>query len=116
MSEKRKESTKLWRKENYERHLQNLRNWSKTEKGKASRKRRAQTYRKKHYDRIVAGRKVRYAVRIGKLIRPTICPQCFSKDREVQAHHEDYTKPFEIIWLCKSCHLDLHGQLLRNKK
>lgn len=37
------------------------------------------------------------------------CCGCF----ESQAHHEDYSKPFEIIWLCKKCHDALHsGQIV----
>ena len=27
---------------------------------------------------------------------------------KVEAHHEDYSKPLEIIWLCKRCHARLH--------
>lgn len=26
-----------------------------------------------------------------------------------QAHHEDHTKPLEVIWLCRAHHLELHG-------
>jgi hypothetical protein len=28
----------------------------------------------------------------------------------VQAHHEDYIKPLEVIWLCVSCHIEHHKQ------
>jgi len=26
----------------------------------------------------------------------------------LQAHHHDYNKPFEVIWLCPSCHTQYH--------
>ena len=45
--------------------------------------------------------KVRNAVRIGKLTKIP-CQVCNSKKSE--AHHEDYSKQLEVIWLCKKHH------------
>lgn len=42
-------------------------------------------------------------IRRGKLIKPDICSHCFKK-RKVESHHEDYSKPLEVKWLCKKCH------------
>lgn len=39
----------------------------------------------------------------GKIIRPAQCSKCGSESKP-EAHHEDYSKPFEVIWLCKGCH------------
>ena len=47
------------------------------------------------------------AVRDGKLVRPTICPQC-DDECMVEAHHPDYTKPLEVEWLCAPCHQAEH--------
>lgn len=44
----------------------------------------------------------------GKLHRPKICSKC-KKICLCHAHHSDYTKPFKIIWLCNSCHAQLHS-------
>lgn len=30
-------------------------------------------------------------------------------DLKSQMHHEDYSKPTEVIWLCRKCHLELHN-------
>lgn len=29
---------------------------------------------------------------------------CFCGSTKVEAHHEDYSKPLEVIWLCKKHH------------
>jgi hypothetical protein len=28
-----------------------------------------------------------------------------------QAHHDDYTKPLDIRWLCRKHHLQIHGKV-----
>ena len=38
------------------------------------------------------------------------CSICHSKENLIK-HHEDYSKPFDIIVLCKRCHGQLHSLL-----
>lgn len=59
----------------------------------------------KHKDdpQIKARLLVRSAVRNKTLIIPLVCSLC-TKGCKPQAHHEDYTKPLEIIWMCTKCH------------
>jgi hypothetical protein len=45
------------------------------------------------------------AVRRGKLISPEECEQCGKLKCRLEAHHEDYSKPLEVNWLCCSCHV-----------
>jgi hypothetical protein len=43
------------------------------------------------------------------------CPREVCKsDENLQKHHPDYTKPLEIKWLCRKCHIELHKQIKRN--
>jgi len=35
-------------------------------------------------------------------------PCIYCGDPVSEMHHEDYTKPLEIIWLCKKCHKAEH--------
>lgn len=56
--------------------------------------------------------KAQKAVRAGKIKKqPCKCGKI-----EVEMHHEDYNKPFEITWLCKMCHEDLHFEKDQQKK
>lgn len=69
-------------------------------------------YRKEHGRRespehVMAWSLTQRAIRSKKLIRPTACPKCGST-KNIQAHHEDYSKPLDIMWLCQLCHKDHH--------
>lgn len=42
-------------------------------------------------------------------IQKTKCVDCGNSN--VQAHHHDYTKPLDVIWLCVTCHIKLHKHI-----
>ncbi|MDR3173790.1 MAG: hypothetical protein LBU19_06040 [Treponema sp.] len=47
------------------------------------------------------------AVRSGKIIRRP-CEICGNQKSE--GHHRDYTKPLDVIWLCRKHHIEIHKQ------
>lgn len=49
------------------------------------------------------------AVRDGKLIRPDNCEKCNSVSA-LEAHHCDYNKPLDVMWLCDPCHKKWHKE------
>ncbi len=53
------------------------------------------------------------AIRAGKIERMP-CSDC--GELKSEGHHVDYEKPFEVIWLCKQHHVDLHKSLRQEKK
>jgi ferredoxin len=63
--------------------------------------------RKRNPEKIRARRLVQAAVFDGRLVRPKRCPSC-NRVCLVEAHHHDYSKPFEIAWLCLRCHRQEH--------
>ena len=50
-------------------------------------------------------------VRAGQMGKPLKCSGCGETvldRRKLHAHHADYTKCEEVVWLCCSCHNELH--------
>ena len=50
-----------------------------------------------------AMRKLAWAVRTGKVEKSKRCWVCGLLGY-VEAHHEDYAKPLEVVWVCRKCH------------
>ena len=64
-------------------------------------------YRKEYPEKVQARDKVKYAVSTGELIRSSQCELC-KKVCHTHGHHQDYSKPLDIIWLCPTCHISHH--------
>jgi len=64
----------------------------------------------KHQSEIKVGRKVAKAIRQGLLERPLWCVICGRSQCRINAHHNDYDFPYDIMWLCSSCHKKIHQQ------
>jgi len=47
------------------------------------------------------------ALRRGKLTKPDVCAKC-DKAVPLEAHHPDYSKQLDVVWLCKTCHEKTH--------
>lgn len=56
---------------------------------------------------------VKHALLIGVLVRKP-CERCGSENSE--AHHEDYSKPLEVIWLCRLDHAARHIELREERR
>jgi hypothetical protein len=53
--------------------------------------------------KVLARRKLQYAVRRGRLVRPDNCARCGGHG-PIEAHHADYSRPLDVEWLCRACH------------
>ena len=64
-------------------------------------------------DKVKARQLVSEALRSGRLKRDK-CVVCGAA--MANAHHEDYSKPLEITWLCDAHHREIHGGMKFNSK
>jgi len=48
------------------------------------------------------------AVQEGRVKKPSHCETCGAAGTVIHGHHEDYSKPFDVQWLCPACHGKLH--------
>lgn len=56
--------------------------------------------------KINAHRVVEAALACGVLEKPDTCSSCGCNGsvHRIEAHHEDYKKPLDVVWLCTPCH------------
>jgi hypothetical protein len=54
-------------------------------------------------EKAAAHRAVSAALRSGRLVRPSSCAHC-ERVCVPHGHHDDYSKPLVVQWLCRACH------------
>lgn len=77
-------------------------------------------YRNSHPDTVQAYDAVKYALKVGNLIRPKRCEQCREipfprldgRSRLQAHHHKGYAKKYrlDVRWLCAYCHRQERGK------
>jgi hypothetical protein len=72
---------------------------------------RTQRHRMLHPDRASCRTMTYEAIRTGKLFLSP-CVEC-GITKDIHAHHEDYSKPFEVTPLCGTHHRQLHAERQR---
>ena len=75
----------------------------KTEHGVIARKKAHENYKNRRPIAFAAHIITRNYIRDGKLIPAPECSVCGSTYK-IEGHHDDYTKPLEVRWLCNPCH------------
>ena len=66
----------------------------------------------KNHARAAVGR----ALRHGQITKPEHCSHC-GATAELEAHHTDYSRPLDVLWLCFTCHREYgHGQTVTQKQ
>lgn len=95
------------RRENIERIRMYDNNRDKTESRRAKKRMYEKSHRERNVEKSRARNAVSNALRDGKIVKMP-CEVC--GNHVVTAHHEDYSQPLRIKWLCRSCHFHAHGK------
>ena len=87
--------------------IQARKEYQQTEAGKLSKKKSMDAYNKR-YPMVYAAHVITSnAIRDGKLFPAASCSACNSTEK-IEGHHDDYTKPIDVRWLCEKCHKEWH--------
>jgi hypothetical protein len=110
-SHKCKECTKIGVRLNYRankiHYIEYEKQREKTDSRKAFKKMQQSKHRFNNVEKYKARNAVANAIRCNRLKKGN-CEICGSIN--TQAHHEDYSQPLNIRWLCFVCHRAEHGQ------
>ncbi len=80
-----------------------LKEYRKTENGKIVFYNIIKRQQIKHRNKVNARGIMNYHLKVGHLSKPLVCSKCLLK-KKLEGHHEDYSKPLEVMWLCRKCH------------
>ena len=85
--------------------------YQQTEVGKTNKLANAYRMMAKYPEKYKARYTLRNAVRSGHIVKG-VCEVCGTKN--VESHHDDYSKPFEVRWFCHQHHCELEGRWTGN--
>lgn len=107
-AEKVAESQAKWRAENKDHIAQYFKGWTEANRHKKEIYRQRENER--HPEKEPARNKLHSAVFRGLIDKPTTCEDCGEEveKRKLHGHHEDYSKPLDVEWLCVNCHVARH--------
>ena len=77
-----------------------------SEKGKIAHRRKNAEYFERNKEKKKARFKIAYLIRTGQVI-PGKC-EVVGCPKNTEPHHDDYSQPLKVRWLCRDHHLELH--------
>lgn len=95
-----------WQKNNPENHRKSDAKWSA--KNRHVKNSAYYSYAKRHPNKVRAHQAVQKALKSGRLKKRS-CTIC--RKKRAHAHHDDYSKVLDVIWLCHKHHLERHVML-----
>lgn len=121
-----KECAKKDSKKRYENNFEYIQNYEKSRNLNENRKKYKKEYREKfkskNLQKIKSESILNNVIRDGKIKKPNECELCHKKIPQnacrgsLHAHHEDYSKPLDVIWVCPKCHKKIHKNKINSIK
>lgn len=109
-----KECTKKDARTTRSRRIEYYRKYDRLRFQQPERRRKHDEYRARyirdHPEKYTARNILNAAIRDGKVHKAECCEWCGS-EWHLHGHHEDYSKPLDVIWLCVRCHHKRHKEL-----
>jgi hypothetical protein len=108
--DRKAKSDRRYRQQNPERVARAIKAW--VERNPERRAAHTRHHDEKNPPKARARSAVRTAVRRGKLVKPSDCERCGTptERHDLHGHHDDYSKPLEVEWLCAPCHAAVHTE------
>jgi len=76
---------------------------------------RIQRWRTKNPEAVRAHRLVKCALYRGILKKAPYCQLCLKGSHRLDAHHPDYSRPLDVIFCCRACHVGLHASCIEQE-
>lgn len=82
--------------------------YKRSDKGKRAQKQSKLVQQVRNGDRLAARSTLKHALAAGQVKRWPMCAMPDCCESIVEAHHPDYSRPLDVVWLCPEHHDELH--------
>jgi len=110
-----KECCKAANRDNRNKNLEHYRQYDR-DRNKANGNREKCPYSVSNPEKYRTRYQLRNAVKLGVITRPNVCSVCGVHSDQIEAHHSDYSKPLDVIWVCKECHWKIHKMINKQER
>ena len=92
-------------------NTEKMRQYRSTNSGRLITNKTNKTSSSRNKSKVRARALLNRAVSSKRVVKPATCSYPSCPETKIDAHHPDYTKPLNVIWLCRSHHSQIHRTL-----